>query len=594
LADRLRANLEQWLLPAPDANPAMLEMLRDRDRLPRRDLREWAGEFAGKYLTAAVLCNRVWPDARLTARLERFVAEFIACQDAEGYLGAYPRHERYTGRTWDGKRALWDIWNHYHAMLGLMLWHDDTGDADALAACRRMADGLCARFLVGRSAAAGPRLLDAGAEEMNLSIAHGLGLLYQRTGEERYLALLRQVEAEWRVPPAGDYVEQALAGVPFYQMPKPRWESLHAVQAILTLYEITGDERYRQAFGHIWRSIAAGDRHNTGGFSSGEQATGNPFDPRAIETCCTVAWMALTVDMLRLTGDATVADELELSFFNGALGAQAPSGRWWTYNTPMDGVRKASAHEIVFQSREGSPELNCCSVNGPRALGMLSQWAVMRRGHGLAINYYGPGVLAVDVAGQPLRLIQTTDYPRDGRVAIQVELERPLELTLALRVPRWSIETEVRVNSQPVQNARPGAYLELARTWQTGDTIELAFDMRLHVWRGQRECQGRVSLYRGPLLLAYDRRYNACDPAAEYRGDDDVPAVAPHAREVPLVPYSGPGPAPWLLAPIETATGVPLVLCDMASAGAAGTPYRTWLPADEGWLAQWDGPEVWG
>ena len=55
LGDRLAANEAHWLLTAPDANPAMLEMFRDRDRQPARDLVPWAGEFAGKYLTAGVL-----------------------------------------------------------------------------------------------------------------------------------------------------------------------------------------------------------------------------------------------------------------------------------------------------------------------------------------------------------------------------------------------------------------------------------------------------------------------------------------------------------------------------------------------------------
>ena len=56
----------------------------------------------------------------------------------------------------------------------------------------------------------------------------------------------------------------------------------------------------------------------------------------------------------------------------------------------MDGVRKASAHDIVFQAREGSPELNCCSVNGARGFGMISDWALMRAGDGLLVNWYGP------------------------------------------------------------------------------------------------------------------------------------------------------------------------------------------------------------
>lgn len=88
---------------------------------------------------------------------------------------------------------------------------------------------------------------------------------------------------------------------------------------------------------HIYQSIRRTDRHNTGAFSSTEQAVGNPYDTRAIEACCVVAWGALCIDVLRLTGDPTFVDELELATYNAILGAQYPSGRWWTYNTPMDG-----------------------------------------------------------------------------------------------------------------------------------------------------------------------------------------------------------------------------------------------------------------
>src|SRR3954447_27046737 len=38
---------EQWLKLAPLSNPAMLDIFRDRDRSPLRDLVPWAGEFAG-------------------------------------------------------------------------------------------------------------------------------------------------------------------------------------------------------------------------------------------------------------------------------------------------------------------------------------------------------------------------------------------------------------------------------------------------------------------------------------------------------------------------------------------------------------------
>jgi len=567
VGQRLAANLEQWLLVAPQANPAMLEMLRDRDRATRRDLVPWACEFAGKYLTAATACYRLDRDERLRAQLDRFVDEFIRCQAPDGYLGPFPQAERLTGTTINGQDKLWDVWGHYHAILGLLAWFRETKYQPALAACRRAADYLCARFLDGSE-----RVRDAGAEEMNQAIAHGLLLLYQETSEPRYLQLAREVEADWRTPPSGDWMRQALADVPFYRTPKPRWESLHDIQAILSFYEITGDDDYRRAFEQIWRTIRDGDRHNTGGFSSGEQATGDPYDPRAIETCCTVAWMALSVDMLRLTGDPTVADELELSLYNGALGAQTPSGRWWTYNTPMAGVRKASAHEIVFQAREGAPELNCCSVNGPRSLGLLADWAVMSTREGeITLNYYGSGAIAVPLDGEhAVRLIQHTEYPVQGHVSITLELARPQRFALRLRIPAWSRQTRCAVNGAPVAGIVAGSYLRLERDWWDGDRIALNLDFTPRIWLGEREAAGKASVYRGPLLLAYDRRYNPYAP-------DDCPAVDLAHLEGELSQWHGGYPAPWLLYRLTAADGRTLTLCDFATAGMAGGPYRTWL-----------------
>ena len=52
-----------------------------------------------------------------------------------------------------------------------------------------------------------------------------------------------------------DYLQQALLGREFYETPKPRWESLHPIMALVELYWITGDDEYRKAFEQIWWSI---------------------------------------------------------------------------------------------------------------------------------------------------------------------------------------------------------------------------------------------------------------------------------------------------------------------------------------------------
>jgi DUF1680 family protein len=579
VGESLRQIARQWLLPAPGANPAMLAMFRDRERRPYRDLLPWSGEFAGKYLTGATAVLRLTGDPELRRDLERFVRDLVACQDADGYLGPFPRESRLTGHAPNvGAKGgpTWDAWGHYHAMLGLLAWDEQVGDPSALKAAARIGDLLCDRFLGEKR----PRLVETGSTEMNLAPAHGLCLLYRRTGKTPDLDLARQLVGEFAAtgpdgkPIAGDYLRRGLVGQPFYATPRPRWESLHPMLALAELYRITGDASYRTAFENLWWSIVEFDRHNNGGFSSGEQAQGNPYHRGAIETCCTIAWMAMSVEMLAMTGDSIVADELELSTLNSAMGMWGPGCRWSTYNTPMDGVRQANYHEIGFQCRPGSPELNCCSVNAARGLGLIGEWAVMRDAEGLFLNGYGPGTISARLAsGAVVKLVQETDYPLTGAVRIRVEPERPGAFALRLRIPHWSTRTAVKVDGEPVAGVVAGRYLSLSREWKAGDMVELNLDMTPRFWAGERESAGLTSIYRGPILLAYDRRFNAIDAAELPPLDAAKLTGGPSAGRV------GPMP-PMVLIDYRAAGGRGVRLCDFASAGADGSAYRSWLKVE--------------
>jgi hypothetical protein len=490
------------------------------------------------------------------------VDELISTQAEDGYLGPFAKKDRLLGN--------WDLWGHYHVMEALLLWNERTGDKKALEACTRAADLICNTYLEG-----GRRVFDAGSHEMNMAVIHGLGMLYRATGSERYFRLMREIEKDWER--AGDYFRTGLAGTDFYRTPRPRWESLHDLQGLVELYRITGDERYKKAFVSLWKSIARLDRHNTGGFSSGEQAVGDPHAQGPIETCCTIAWMALSVDMLRLTGDPSAADELELSTFNGMLGAQHPSGRWWTYNTPMDGVREASAHTIVFQSRAGTPELNCCSVNGPRGLGMLSEWAVMAADDGLVLNYYGPMKASLKLKdGTRVEIEQTTDYPfAKEPVKITLHPERQVEFTVLLRIPGWSRHTLVKNGDKHFQDTAGPRYAPVRREWKDGDEVSIDFPTKFRVVAGDRSAGGKISVYWGPILLAFDQRYNSFD-------EDALPALdasSLEGLEPKLEPVTADPLSPRLLATIKAANGQEVKLCDFASAGATGTRYRSWLSA---------------
>lgn len=572
MQEYLAALTEHWLLPMPENNPAVLQMFADRDAEPHRTLLPWSGEFAGKYLTGAVQVLRVTGDARLKTQLASFVARLVVLQAEDGYLGPYDREHRlncapHAHILWQAET--WDIWNHYHIMLGLLLWHEDTGDAAALACVEKIADLLVRKFLN-----TGTRIVDAGGKtylEMNHGVLHALTLLYQVRPKPVYLALARQIVDEFEDPRAGDFMRVALGGREFHEGPKPRWESLHSIQGLAQLHVITGEARYREALERLWWSIVKLDRHNNGGFSSGERAHGNPYHQAAIETCCTVAWAALSADMLALSGDSIVADELELSTFNQVLGYQHRSGYHCTYNTPMEGIRRKSTDELKFQSLSGSEQVSCCSANAPRGFGLISDWALMEDERGLVVNWYGPATMSARVRGVGVSLEQATEYPRAGAIRLRVNPEQPFAFALALRIPHWSRQSAVRINGAIVPGVKAGIYCRIERTWTAGDVVELSLDLSLHYWRGERECEGRTAIYRGPLLLVLER------PGV------DVKALAENLPEFDATKMDGViaaeagSQAPQFAMDFSTADGERVRLRDYGTAGREETPYVSWL-----------------
>ncbi len=440
-----------------------------------------------------------------------FVDALVSLQDGDGYLGPWPQGSHLTGTAPNvsGGGATWDAWGHYHILLGLLLWYEETGNATALVAARRIGDLLCDAFLGAQS----PRLVDTGESDKNLAPVHGLALLYTITGEDRYRGLAEQLVQEFSAagphgPLAGDYLRLALAGRAFYEMPKPRWESLHSIMGMAELYRVTGHHDYRKAYERIWWSIVRNDRHNNGGFTSDEQATGNPYRPGAIETCCTIAWMAASVEMLKLTGNSVVADEARAFDLECGAGNARSFGAMGDLQYPVRWCPICVGAPDCLSGPLRSPELNCCSVNSPRGLGMVSDWAIMQSPHGLTINYYGASTATFVLEdGMSLSLHQETDYPASGRILLHGP-SRVTELTLHLRIPAWSTDTAVDVNGVRVEGVVAGTYLAVRRHWQEGDTVELNLDLGPHLWVGDHERAGLASIYYGPILLAYDQRDN--------------------------------------------------------------------------------------
>ena len=556
LADNLTQN---WLIGLRETNPAILDMFAERDTKPYRDLLPWSGEFAGKYLTGAHTIYSLNHNEQLKDYVVRFIEELLTYVDEDGYIGCFQKACHLTGaysQTPSVTGATWDAWSHYHILMGLLLWTDELDRTDWQAAIYKIADLFLRTFYTGNR-----RLVDIGSTEMNLAPIHIFALLYARTGNESYRRFCEEILQDLSAPTAGDYIRHSRKGLEYYQCPKPRWESLHIIQGIAAFGKAINDPSLEQVAHQIFHSILRTDVHNTGGFSTDEQAVGNPYGNGAIELCCVIAYNALACDMLYQTGDSRIADFLELSLYNAVLGSLSPSGRWSTYNTPMEGTKCANYHSIVFQSRPGSPDLNCCSVNAARGVGMLSDWAILQQENTLYLNSYEACDVELDGG---FRLRVTGNYPREPLVKIQLTSANTTcpPYKLALRIPAWSKSTTVQFADQTI-HASGGNYTYLEPAWD-GEELLLHLDFTPHFAEGGGEYQGKCSVYYGPILYGCDQ---SCNRSIDI---EQLPTLSRAELESARPTQRADGR--WV---ISLNNGV--TLSDFYRLGITGSRYTTWL-----------------
>jgi hypothetical protein len=265
---------------------------------------------------------------------------------------------------------------------------------------------------------------------------------------------------------------------------------------------------------------------------------------------------------------------MEISLYNALLGSMMPDGRWWSYYCPLIGQR------VPSHPQHSEVGLSCCVANGPRALLLVPQWAVMTTEDGVAVNLYAPGEATVSINGQPVKILQETDYPINNNVKLTVQPEKPVHFTLWVRIPHWSRQTSLNVNDQPYK-CQPATYAKIERQWKPGDQVNLNLDLRGRAIQAPSQAPQKAVM-RGPVVLAMDNRLvkplkTAVRLVADEEGYveiklfEDKPSDILMAFEVPFEIHE--------IHVVKKPTK--LIMCDFASAGnqySADNLYRVWLP----------------
>ena len=151
----------------------------------------------------------------------------------------------------------------------------------------------------------------------------------------------------------------------------------------------------------------------------------------------------------------------------------------------------------------------CCPPNFARLLASLGNYLYAQSDSEAVVHLYAAGQARFVFDGRPVVLRISGDYPWDGAVRIEIDVEQPARFGLRLRIPEWCAEPSLRINGATVDlnGSVERGYARVERQWRSGDTVELDLPMtvrRLYAHPAIAADAGRVALQRGPLIYCLE------------------------------------------------------------------------------------------
>ncbi len=530
----------------------------------------WIGEHIGKWLHAATLAWAYTADPALKAKLDQVVADLIACQEPDGYLGTYVPEKRFG--LYPG--ADWDVWSHKYNLIGLLTYYQYTGNEKALAACRKIGDLLIATFPSKRSILAAGTHVGMAAT----SVLEPIVLLYRFTGDDRYLGFARYLVKAWDEPGGPKIIATLLSQKKVNKTANGKaYEMLSNLVGLCELARATGNAKLLEPVTNAWNDIVENRLYITGSASAGEHFQDDHALPTRVganicETCVTTTWIQLNLQLLRLIGDMKYGNELEKTFYNHLSAAQHPRGDDWCYYTALEGKKPYD------------PGINCCHSSGPRGMALAVQAAYLKlngldREH-LVINTFEDSRVETEVNGQKVSLTQSSRFPRAGEGTLTLHLAKPATFGLLVRVPKWvqvppwSSNFKLTVDGETKTTIGLGGFLSVRpREWKDGDRVQLSYKLGPRIIPGHFGNSDRAALAWGPFVLAYDQARNPGLP---------TPGAIGLTEGTPAQFTLEPGPELAIRGPV---VGVgkseprPAIFMPFADAGSTGGVFRVWLRA---------------
>lgn len=356
---------------------------------------------------------------------------------------------------------------------------------------------------------------------------------------ERYIQLAkwlldcRSTAAVQRTRPDGtvvdersEYDQSHLPVVQQYEVVGHAVRAMYLQSGMADVAVETHDPEYHSAVKSLWNNLVNKKLYVTGGVGSGDTSEGFGVNyalsnQAYCEACSSCGAIFLQWKMHLAYHEARYVDLYEETMYNALLGATDLAGENFYYDNPLDESKMRYAWHVC----------PCCVGNIPRTLLMMPTWVYTKAPDGIFVNLFiGSNITVENVGGTDVDMVQTTEYPWKGNVAITVNPKTAKEFSLRIRVPDRGVSklytpkpsangiTSIMVNGKTVKPAMEKGYAVITRQWKAGDKVELVLPLtpqrvypddrivaRARGGEVQHPDEGKIALKYGPIIYNIEK-----------------------------------------------------------------------------------------
>ncbi|PWW31437.1 hypothetical protein DFO73_102436 [Cytobacillus oceanisediminis] len=458
-----------------------------------------SGHTLGHYLSACSIMGAATGDERFFKQVHYIVDELEDCQIANGngYIGGVPRGKEIfeevkagdiRSQGFDLNGGWVPLYSIHKIFAGLRDAYKYAKSDKALQVESKLGLWLSDVFL---------NLDDQQVQEV-LNCEFGgmsevLADLAEDTGDDRFWKLSERFHHHEILNPLAEGIDNLAGKHANTQIPK--------IVGTARQYELSQNEVYRRTSEFFWNQVVHRHSYVIGGNSMNEHF-GHPgqlsdrLGANTCETCNSYNMLKLTKHLFQWNALAEQGDFHERVLYNHILASQHPAEGTVTYFVSLD----MGGHKVYNSKFE---DFTCCVGSGMENHAKYGEGIYFYGDQQLYINQFIPSRLEWSEKG--IVINQSTDFPENGSVKIEVECSKSAAFSLFIRQPYWAEKgMTVKVNGDMVENDRnPSSFIEIERQWKNGDTVELEVPMTLRVER-MADNENRMAIMKGPLVLAGD------------------------------------------------------------------------------------------